>query len=93
MPGSFPGSNKENSAPLPSVPHGIVNKKRRRIDSDDETEEEHSPKKHKVEAAEGPMLVAPRLHATPKSRLTSPTKKGFLSISRLNMLSQPKTRK
>ncbi|TVY51538.1 hypothetical protein LCER1_G007148 [Lachnellula cervina] len=100
IPGSFPSSNKENDRPLPSVPHGMSNKKRRRINSDDETEDDldHSPKKRKAAAAEGPMLMAPRLHATPKSRFNSPTKSpakkgGFLSMSRLNMLSQPKERK
>lgn len=95
MPGTFPGGNKENSQPLPSVPHGMSNKKRRRADSDDETEDEvdRSPKKRKAEAAEGPMLVAPRLHATPKSRLNSPAKKGgVLSMARLNMLARPKNR-
>ncbi|TVY22825.1 hypothetical protein LHYA1_G008284 [Lachnellula hyalina] len=100
IPGSFPSSNKENDRALPSVPHGMSNKKRRRITSDDETEDDldHSPKKRKAAAAEGPMLMAPRLHATPKSRLNSPSKSpakkaGFLSMSRLNMLSQPKDRK
>lgn len=96
MPGSFPGSNKENTLPIPSVPHGMSNKKRRRADSDDETEEgsERSPKKHKAEVAEGAMLMAPRLIATPKPKLpTSPAKKGVLSLSRLNMLARPKMRK
>jgi hypothetical protein len=95
MPGSFPSSNKENNGPFPSVPHGMSKKKRRRIDSDDETEDEldHSPKKRKAEATEDPMLVAPRLHATPKSRLNSPAKGGVLSMSRLNMLARPKNRK
>jgi hypothetical protein len=96
MPGSFPGSNKENSEPLPSVPHGMLNKKRRRTDSD-ETEEDadRSPKKQKAEVAEGAMLVAPRLIATPKSKINSATpspKKGILSMSRLNMLARPKMR-
>lgn len=96
MPGSFPGSNKENTLPIPSVPHGMSNKKRRRADSDDEKEEaaERSPKKQKAEAAEGAMLMAPRLMATPKSKLpASPAKKGVLSLSRLNMLARPKMRK
>ncbi|KAH6682035.1 hypothetical protein B0J14DRAFT_229251 [Halenospora varia] len=95
MPGSFPGG-KENTEPLPSVPHGMSNKKRRRAESDDETEDEvsRSPKKHKAEAAEGEMLMAPRLIATPKSRLGSPEKKKrMLSMSRLNMLARPKLRK
>ncbi|CAG8955070.1 hypothetical protein HYFRA_00007084 [Hymenoscyphus fraxineus] len=96
MPGSYPEFNKENSKPLPSVPHGMANKKRRRADSDDETDEgaKRSPKKQKPEVAEGAMLMAPRLIATPKSKLpTSPAKKGVLSLSRLNMLARPKMRK
>ncbi|KAH8658667.1 hypothetical protein BGZ60DRAFT_383078 [Tricladium varicosporioides] len=95
MPGSFPGG-KENTEPLPSVPHGMSNKKRHRAESDDETEDEasRSPKKHKTKAAEGEMLMAPRLIATPKSRLGSPEKKKhILSMSRLNMLARPKLRK
>jgi hypothetical protein len=98
MPGSFPGANKENNEPLPAVPHGMANKKRRRVDSDDETEEEgeRSPKKHRTAVAKGPMLVAPNLQAemTPKSAAPSPTKKkSVLSLSRLNMLARPKMRK
>jgi len=99
MPGAFPGNNKENTEPLPAVPHGMANKKRRRVDSDDETEEEieRSPKKHKSTVAEGSMLMAPDLQAekmTPKSKLpSSAKKKGVLSLSRLNMLARPKMRK
>ncbi|KAH7418209.1 hypothetical protein BKA64DRAFT_564869 [Cadophora sp. MPI-SDFR-AT-0126] len=95
MPGSFPSSNKENSAPLPSVPHGMANKKRRRVESDDETEEEieRSPKKTKT-AVEGHMLFAPKLQTTPNPKTPSPVKKkGVLSLSRLNMLARPKMRK
>lgn len=95
MPGSFPSGNKENKAPLPSVPHGMANKKRRRVDSDDEGEEEveRSPKKTKT-VAEGHMLFAPMLPSTPKSKTPGPVKKkGVLSLSRLNMLSRPKLRK
>jgi hypothetical protein len=99
MPGAFPGNNKENPGPLPAVPHGMANKKRRRVDSDDETEEEieRSPKKHKTVVAEGQMLMAPDLQGgkmTPKSKTQSPAKKkGVLSLSRLNMLARPKMRK
>ncbi|CZR54427.1 related to glucan 1,4-alpha-glucosidase [Phialocephala subalpina] len=98
MPGSFPSGNKENTEPLPAVPHGMANKKRRRVEADDETEEEpeRSPKKHKA-AAEGAMLMAPNLQSqnkTPNSRISSPAKKkGVLSLSRLNMLARPKVRK
>jgi hypothetical protein len=96
MPGNFPGSNKENTQHLPSVPHGMLNKKRRRTDSDEAEEDaDRSPKKQRAEVAEGAMLVAPRLIATPKSKITSATqspKKGILSLSRLNMLARPKMR-
>jgi hypothetical protein len=97
MPGSFPSSNKENTE-LPTVAHGMTNKKRRRVDSDDGAEEEErSPKKHKAAPAEGPMLMAPDLpsqNKTTNSRVISPgKKKGVLSLSRLNMLARPKVRK
>ncbi|KAH9222925.1 hypothetical protein DL95DRAFT_380701 [Leptodontidium sp. 2 PMI_412] len=95
MPGAFPSGNKENKALLLSVPHGMVNKKRCRVESDEEAEEEleRSPKKTKT-AADGHMLFAPKLQATPKSKTPSPVKKkGVLSLSRLNMLSRPKMRK
>lgn len=96
MPGSFPSGNKENSAPLPSVPHGMANKKRRRVESDDEEAEEEierSPKKTKT-VPEGHMLFAPKLQTTPRAKTPSPVKKkGVLSLSRLNMLARPKMRK
>lgn len=95
IPGSFPG-NKENTPPIPSVPHGMPNKKRRRVESDDEEDEEvqRSPKKQK--AAEGSMLMAPKLQGpkTPASKNSGPAKKkGVLSLSRLNMLARPKSRR
>lgn len=99
IPCSLPGGNKENTEPLPGVSHGMANKKRRRADSDDEGDQEvyPSPKKHKMVASEGPMLMAPHLQAeqmTPKSKIPSPAKKkGVLSLSRLNMLARPKIRK
>lgn len=98
MPGSFPDASKENVENLPPVPHGISNKKRRRVESDDEEEEEveRSPKKHKSNVAEGPMLMAPRIMAekmAPKSKIPSPAKKKVLSLSRLNILARPKMRK
>jgi len=77
----------------------MANKKRRRVDSDDETEEEieRSPKKHKTAVAEGQMLMAPDLQSdktTPKYKIQSPAKKkGVLSLTRLNMLARPKMRK
>lgn len=99
IPGSFPDSDKENTAPLPAIPHGMPNKKRRRADSDDEDENEveRSPKKQKASVPEGPMLVAPRIMvpmASRKSKTPSPTKKkNVLTLSRLNMLARPKVRK
>lgn len=88
-------SNKENAPPLPSIPHGISNKKRRRAESDDETEDgaERSPKKQKASVPE-PKLPAPRVIAPLKSRTPSPIKKkAGLTMSRLNMLARPKLRK
>ena len=96
MPGSFPGGNKENTEPLPAVPHGMANKKRRRADSEEEDDDVRSPKKQKGQVPEGAALVAPRLIATPKSKINSAApspKKGVLSMSRLNMLSRPKMRR
>jgi len=93
MPGSFPDVNKENMT-LPYIPHGMTNKKRRRVDSDDEEAVfEPSPKKHKSNVA---MLIAPGIMAekmAPESKIPNPTKKKVLSLSRLNMLARPKMRK
>ncbi|KAI9740655.1 MAG: hypothetical protein M1818_004619 [Claussenomyces sp. TS43310] len=96
-------NDKENEQPLPAIPHGMSNKKRHRAGSEDETEEppERSPKKHKGhQAAEGATLVASQLQArmqaekrAPRSKIPSPSKKGSLSISRLNMLARPKNRR
>ncbi|PQE33121.1 erythromycin esterase protein [Rutstroemia sp. NJR-2017a WRK4] len=106
MPGSFPDSNKENveaapkgfkkavveQADIPTVPHGMSNKKRRRIESDEE--EDRSPKKQKSQVPEGEMLMAPRLHAQNDAAIPkSPSKKRGLTLSRLNMLARPKNRK
>ncbi|KAJ8065462.1 hypothetical protein OCU04_006147 [Sclerotinia nivalis] len=106
MPGSFPDGNKENTDPpvresskkptnlsvIPTVPHGMSNKKRRRVESDGE-DEARSPKKHK--APEGAMLMAPRLQAGKNvtASTPSPAKKRGLTLSRLNMLARPKARK
>lgn len=84
MPGAFPGSNnKENRIPLevPAIAHGFSNKKRARAASPsddlvhggdkgdyDEAEAERSPKKRKQVAAEGDMLVAPKLVAAKAAR-------------------------
>ena len=98
MPGAFPGgNNKENRIPLevPAIAHGFSNKKRARAaspsddlvrggdDGDyDEAEAERIPKKRKQVAAEGDMLLAPKLVAAkaareakaPKSLIPSPAK-------------------
>jgi len=97
MPGSFPDTNKENNAGMmPSIPHGVSNKKRRREPDEEEEEPALSPsKKHKV-VAEGEMLLAPRLvaeHKAAQSPKISPAKKKGLSLSRLNMLARPRMRK
>lgn len=100
MPGAFPDSNKENIGGFPAIPHGIPNKKRRRVDSDDEKEEkelEGSPaKKRKGLIADLGRLMEPKLQAEKlarKSKIPSPSKKGGLSLNRLNMLARPKVRK
>lgn len=98
MPGAFPGSNnKENRIPLevPAIAHGFSNKKRARAASPsddlvrsgdtgdyDKAEADRSPKKRKQVAAEGDMLVAPKLVAAkaareakaPRSLIPSPAK-------------------
>ncbi|QSZ30900.1 hypothetical protein DSL72_000458 [Monilinia vaccinii-corymbosi] len=104
VPGSFPDGNKENTDPpvresskkptnlsvIPTVPHGMSNKKRRRVESDGE-EDARSPKKQK--APEGAMLMAPRLQAGNNATTPSSAKKRGLTLSRLNMLARPKSRK
>jgi hypothetical protein len=87
MPGSFPSStmasispNKENEAPAPpsniptvfkALPHGMINKKRHRVSSDEEeaeqAEAERAAKKRRAETVpEGEALLAPRLVASAK---------------------------
>lgn len=104
MPGSYPDGNKENTdtpvresskkptslSTIPTVPHGMSNKKRRRVESDGE-EEARSTKKHKV--PDGAMLMAPRLQAENTTITSSLGKKKGLTLSRLNMLARPKSRR
>jgi hypothetical protein len=91
MPGSFPASifspkpaqsksaDKENKPPLdkplPAIPHGINNKKRHRVSTDEEdaereAEERAAKKQRQGETPEGLALVAPRF-----AGLSSPIKK------------------
>jgi hypothetical protein len=100
MPASFPDNTKENVGGFPAIPHGIPNKKRRHVNSDDEKEEkapEGSPaKKRKGPIAELGKLMEPKIQAEKmarKSNIPSPSKKGVLSLNRLNVLARPKTRK
>jgi hypothetical protein len=101
IPGSFSNGNKENVGGFPAIPHGITNKKRRRVDSDEEEEEEKevegSPaKRHKGPVADLGAFMEPKLQAEKivrKSKIPSPSKKGVLSLTRLNMLARPKLRK
>lgn len=99
MPGTFPDGNKENIGGLPAIPHGLLNKKRHRVDSDDEkdAEIEGSPtKKRKGSAADIQTCMATKMEAeniATKSKIPSPSKKGVLSFSRLNMLARPKMRR
>ncbi|KAB5516918.1 hypothetical protein GE09DRAFT_1158914 [Coniochaeta sp. 2T2.1] len=90
MPGSFPCSvttsrspNKENEAPaapsniptaFKALPHGLNNKKRLRVTSDEEEAEqeevERQAKKRRAETvAEGEALLAPRLMASGKKAM------------------------
>ncbi|KAI1640985.1 hypothetical protein F4809DRAFT_293856 [Biscogniauxia mediterranea] len=99
--------NKENKDPGLSLgfPHGMTNKKRHRPSWDEEEEEQkHAAKKVRQEPpAEGHAVVAPRLAAAKSSpikrfggfsRTPSPQKKRTgMTLSRLNMLAQPKIRK
>ncbi|KAI1175823.1 hypothetical protein F4777DRAFT_297644 [Nemania sp. FL0916] len=91
------------------IPHGMPNKKRHRASTEDEEDEgaKRGTKKMRRHppVAEGHSVVAPRLvghlSSPAKKRTGSPTKtpgsqkskKGGLSLSRLNMLAQPKIRK
>lgn len=100
MPETLPDSNKENFGRIPVALHGVPNKKRRRVDPDearDDKEAEGSPlKKRKDSVANMGTLKEYKLQAekiTRKSKIPSPSKKGVLSLSRLNMLARPKTRK
>ncbi|KAI1102973.1 hypothetical protein F4804DRAFT_247928 [Jackrogersella minutella] len=101
--------NKENKVPSmgPGIPHGMSNKKRHRANWDDEEDDEANQrtakKARKNPPAEGHALVAPRLLGESPSKKSSggsytpspqkKKKKGGLSLSRLNMLARPKTRK
>lgn len=92
MPGSFPSStmaasspNKENEAPAPAshippvfkaLPHGMINKKRHRVSSDEEeaeqAEAERAAKKRRAETVpQGEALLAPRL-ATASGKKPTP---------------------
>ncbi|KAK0737126.1 hypothetical protein B0T21DRAFT_364506 [Apiosordaria backusii] len=85
MPGSFPRSasvtvsNKENEAPrtvFVALPHGMTNKKRHRVTSDEEEEEaereaaDRAAKKRK-QVPEGDALLAPRLTGASAKRTMS----------------------
>ncbi|KAK4201867.1 hypothetical protein QBC40DRAFT_47690 [Triangularia verruculosa] len=87
MPGSFPRtasetvSNKENEAPrtvFVALPHGMSNKKRHRVSTDEEEEEaereaaERAAKKRK-QVPEGDALLAPRLVAAASAKRTMGT--------------------
>lgn len=104
--------NKENQAPVKplNIPHGMPNKKRARASDDDDDGnregEERSGKRHKAEAttpATTRKLAVPKLGTTPRtdpgrmragSQTPSPVKKrAGISMSRLQMLAQPKQRR
>jgi hypothetical protein len=99
IPGSFVDDNKENCGGFAAISHGISDKKRRRVDSDEEEEKEvrGSPaKRHKGPVPDLETRIEPKLQAESvarKSKIPSPSKKGVLSLTRLNMLARPKSRK
>ncbi|KAI9656438.1 MAG: hypothetical protein M1829_000397 [Trizodia sp. TS-e1964] len=89
--------------PLPSIPHGMPNKKkRRRADSDSDEECVKEPQQKKMKAPE-PAALTPhasrgKLSRTPILKKDSDAKAGkkgrsFLSLGRLNMLSKPLERR
>jgi len=102
--------NKENKSPmniLPGIEHGLQNKKRHRVSTDEDDAEAEAAaraaKKRKNEhVPEGDALLAPRLMASASAKRkqiprpaggSSPSKKRpVLSLSRLNMLARPKNR-
>ncbi|KAK8048396.1 hypothetical protein PG994_010126 [Apiospora phragmitis] len=83
------------------VPHGISNKKRHRASSDAEEEEDEGVQRGAKKLRKNPpSAVAPRFACSspikkPSGFLgtPSPQKKSGISLSRLNMLAQPKVRK
>lgn len=95
--------------PLPAVAHGLSNKKRARAGSEEEEEVDEgvqrgAKKLRKEPKLEGHAVVAPRvvisspspvktLAKKPAATPASQKKKSGMSLSRLNMLAQPKLRK
>lgn len=91
---SFSTNHKEKEATNPLSPLRVSNKRRKRIDADDEHNLiERSPKKPKCR---GTKSTIPKLKVMQGSfqKIQSPQKKsGVLSLSRLNILSRPKVRR
>ncbi|KAI0874338.1 hypothetical protein GGS24DRAFT_459655 [Hypoxylon argillaceum] len=101
--------NKENRDPLirNGIPHGMANKKRHRASSEEDDADDEGAKRGMKKlrknppAAEGHALVAPKLASqlSPTKKMPSSVpqtpqkKKTGLTLSRLQMLSQPKIRK
>ena len=101
--------------PLPSIPHGLPNKKRRRADSDDSDVENVAPSSPAKDQADEPRTK--KLKSSPQKNMSSygtintkvttgskiPQARGggreksrgrsVLSLSRLNMLARPKSRR
>ncbi|MCJ1387293.1 hypothetical protein MMC18_000134 [Xylographa bjoerkii] len=89
---------------VPSIPHGISNKKRRRADSGGAEDGENKPPQYE-QVEEGPKAKKMKI-ATPSTKAETAEKrvagknakssnqktKGILSLSRLNMLARPKNR-
>lgn len=94
---------------LPPIPHGISNKKRRRVDSDDEDMENVPPANGTEENGDGPrtkkLKFSPQKEAPTGAKKKTPklggttipkpasARPGVLSLSRLHMLSRPKNKR
>lgn len=91
--------------PLPPIPHGLPNKKRRRAASDDEDIENTAPESMTRDDADEPRMK--KLKSSPQKNTPITGSKipqahggkekskgrGILSMSRLNMLARPKARR
>ncbi|KAI9893399.1 MAG: hypothetical protein M1814_006696 [Vezdaea aestivalis] len=100
-----PSTGPINTIYYPTLPHGIENKKRHR-DDDSDNDETTGPCAKKSKGGfstgaekENPIrkelttLSSPNKTVTPSKRISPVKGKGFLSLSRLNVLARPKVRR